>query len=312
MTGPTPMIARETELDRALYSLRFSGGVMITGAAGLGKTMLAATAAERLANPPVAWVVATAASRTTPLGALSGLLPPDLATIHPALVAQHVSTRLRELSRTDQRSNVPPVIVVDDTQLLDAQSSAVLLSLVTAKSLRLLATLRVGDTPSDAVTALWKEGLVDRLDLEPLDRAASKRLLESQLSGPVSTGTLETLWQSSHGNPFYLSELARFGADHGQLELKAGSGGGSAGRRCRHGSVSCCNAGSTPCRMTPGRPSTSSHSGSRCRTRPSPRWSARTPSWRWTAARSSPATSRTACFGCASPTRCCTPWPSGS
>ena len=216
------MIARQAELDRALHSLRFSGGVMITGAAGLGKTMLAATVAERLANPPVAWVVATAASRTTPLGALGGLLPADLATIHPALVAQHVSTRLRELSRSDQRSNVPPVLVVDDTQLLDAQSSAVLLSLVTAKSLRLLATMRVGGTPSDAVTALWKEGLVDRLDLEPLDRAASKRLLESQLNGPVSTGTLETLWQSSNGNPFYLSELARFGADHGQLELKSG------------------------------------------------------------------------------------------
>ena len=61
--------------------------------------------------------------------------------------------------------------------------------------------MRVGGTPSDAVTALWKEGLVDRLDLEPLDRAASKRLLESQLNGPVSTGTLETLWQSSNGNP---------------------------------------------------------------------------------------------------------------
>ncbi len=216
------MIARQAELDRALHSLRFSGGVMITGAAGLGKTMLAATVAERLSNPPVAWVVATAASRTTPLGALGGLLPPDLATIHPALVAQHVSTRLRELSRADQRSNVPPVLVVDDTQLLDAQSSAVLLSLVTAKSLRLLATMRVGGTPSDAVTALWKEGLVDRLDLEPLDRAASKRLLEAQLNGPVATGTLETLWQSSNGNPFYLSELARFGADHGQLELKSG------------------------------------------------------------------------------------------
>ena len=33
---------------------------------------------------------------------------------------------------------------------------------------------------------------------------------------------LEMLWQSSNGNPFYLTELARFGADHGQLELKAG------------------------------------------------------------------------------------------
>ena len=30
------------------------------------------------------------------------------------------------------------------------------------------------------------------------------------------------LWQSSNGNPFYLTELARFGAEHGLLEAKAG------------------------------------------------------------------------------------------
>ena len=29
------------------------------------------------------------------------------------------------------------------------------------------------------------------------------------------------LWENSHGNPFYLSELARFGAEHGQLERQS-------------------------------------------------------------------------------------------
>ena len=114
------------------------------------------------------------------------------------------------------------MLVVDDAQLLDAQSAAVLLSLVTAKSVRLLATMRAGSNPSDAVTALWKEQLVERLDLEPLDRAASRQLLEALVDGPVASGTSEMLWQSSHGNPFYLSELARFGAEHGLLECKSG------------------------------------------------------------------------------------------
>ena len=82
--------------------------------------------------------------------------------------------------------------------------------------------MRAGSNPSDAVTALWKEHLVDRLDLEPLDRTASRELLESLLGGPVASGTAEMLWQSSNGNPFYLSELARFGAEHGLLEAKAG------------------------------------------------------------------------------------------
>lgn len=223
-TTTTSLVAREHELDRALHSLRFSGGVLITGEAGAGKTFLAARVADRLPHPPVAWLMATRASRSTPLGALGGLLPPDLATIHPALVAQHVSTRLRELSRTapPPRRTAPPVLVVDDAQLLDPQSAAVLLSLVSAKSVRLLGTMRAGETPSDAVTALWKELLVDRLDLDPLDRAASRTLLEAQLGGPVASGTGEMLWRSSHGNPFYLTELARFGAEQGLLETKAG------------------------------------------------------------------------------------------
>ncbi len=223
MVGSTgSLVARERELDRALRSLQFSSGVLIAGEAGVGKTVLASEVAQRLPAPPVAWLVATAASKLTPLGALTALLPPDLATIHPALVAQHVSTRLRELSRSERRSNVAPVLVVDDAQLLDHQSAAVLLSLVSAKSLRLLATMRVGESPSDAVTALWKEQLVERLDLEPLDRHDTKRLLEDALKGPVASGTVEMLWTSSHGNPLYLSELARFGADHGLLEVKAG------------------------------------------------------------------------------------------
>jgi len=57
------------------------------------------------------------------------------------------------------------MLVVDDGQLLDPQSAAVLLSLVSAKSVRLLGTMRTGETPSDAVTAQWKEQVVDRLDL---------------------------------------------------------------------------------------------------------------------------------------------------
>ena len=240
MSRATSLVAREHELDRALHSLRFSGGVLITGEAGAGKTFLAARVADQLPQPPVAWLMATTASRATPLGALTGLLPPDLATIHPALVAQHVSTRLRELSRADARPvpgpnapakpaaaaparrTAPPVLVVDDAQLLDPQSAAVLLSLVSAKSVRLLGTMRAGESPSDAVTALWKEHMVERLDLDPLDRTASRTLLESLLGGPVASGTAEMLWQSSNGNPFYLTELARFGAEHGLLEAKAG------------------------------------------------------------------------------------------
>jgi DNA-binding CsgD family transcriptional regulator len=114
------------------------------------------------------------------------------------------------------------VLVLDDAQLLDAQSAAVLLSLIGAKSLRLLGTMRSGSTPSDAVTALWKEQFVERLDLSPLDLPATRELLQSLLGGTVASSTVEMLWSSSRGNPFYLTELARFGAANGQLETRSG------------------------------------------------------------------------------------------
>ncbi|MFP5282390.1 MAG: AAA family ATPase, partial [Actinomycetes bacterium] len=66
----TALVAREDELQRALRALQFSGGVMVFGEAGVGKTALAASVAARLTTPPVASIVATAASRSTPLGAL--------------------------------------------------------------------------------------------------------------------------------------------------------------------------------------------------------------------------------------------------
>ena len=87
MSRATALVARENEVDRALHSLRFSGGVLIAGESGVGKTLLAASVAEQLPAPPVAWIMATTASRPTPFGALTRLLPPEMATIHPALVA---------------------------------------------------------------------------------------------------------------------------------------------------------------------------------------------------------------------------------
>ena len=85
----TSLVAREHDLDRALHSLRFSGGVLITGEAGAGKTFLAARVVDQLPQPPVAWLMATAASRATPLG--PGDDPPGPgrpARQHPAAGAE--------------------------------------------------------------------------------------------------------------------------------------------------------------------------------------------------------------------------------
>ena len=216
---PVPLVARRTEVQRALRALQLGSGVLLVGEAGIGKTMIAAAVTGQLPTAPVARVFATAASRTIPFGALSGLLPADLTDIHPALVVQQVAAQLHLRSGG---ASVPPVLLVDDAQLLDPHSAAALLTLVTSKTLRLLATVRSGSDPSDAITALWKEHLVDRIDLAPLDRADTRELLESVVGGSVASGTVEMLWSRSGGNPLYVTELARYGLEREALVERAG------------------------------------------------------------------------------------------
>lgn len=215
---PVPFVARREEVLRALRGLQLGSGVLLVGEAGIGKSMIAAAVISRLPTPPVARVFATAASRTIPFGALSSLLPAGLTDIHPALVVQQVAAQLRRSGG----GPVPPVLLVDDAQLLDPHSASALLTLVTSKALRLLVTVRSGGDPSDAITALWKEQLVDRIDLAPFDREATRELLESIVGGPVASETIEMLWARSGGNPLYVTELARYGLERDALVERAG------------------------------------------------------------------------------------------
>jgi len=213
------LVAREAELAAARHEVRAGRGAVLVGEAGVGKTALAAAVADEVAaaGGRVVWVVATVAGRLTPFGALAPLLPPEMATVHPALVPTLVAGRLRELA-----GPAPVLLVVDDAQLLDDHSAAVVLALVTGEVCRTLATVRADARVSDAVTALWKDRLLERLDLAPLDRAAAHALLVDQLGGEVASGTVELLWTHSRGNPLYLTELVRFGTDDGRLRQDAG------------------------------------------------------------------------------------------
>jgi DNA-binding CsgD family transcriptional regulator len=57
------------------------------------------------------------------------------------------------------------------------------------------------------VTALWKDGLAERIDLRPWDEAQTETILAAYLGGPVASGTVRRLWELSQGNALYLREL---------------------------------------------------------------------------------------------------------
>jgi DNA-binding CsgD family transcriptional regulator len=219
---PWPLTGRAEELAEVLQSLRSDAvaGVVIAGAAGVGKTRLAREAVEALRADgfDVEWVAATYAAAVVPLSVFAHLVPaPSDHHTEPIDVFRSVVPALR--SRAEGRKLV---LVVDDSQLLDDASAALLLQLAGADVVRLLLTLRSGSRVPDALVALWKDRFVNRIELQPLGRNDTADLLADVLGGGVDGSTAERAWRVTGGNVLYVRELVddllRTGAlhdDHG-------------------------------------------------------------------------------------------------
>ena len=101
------------------------------------------------------------------------------------------------------------MIGVDDAHLLDGFSAHVVHHLAQTRQARLVVTLRTGTGPPDAVTALWKDGLLARLDLDPLTEDATRLMVEGVLGGPIDARSAKRFFKLTGGNPLYLQQLIR-------------------------------------------------------------------------------------------------------
>ncbi len=153
----------------ALRAQQSPGGVVLAGAAGVGKTRLAREAVQRAApqGAAVRWAYATVSARSTPLGAFEGLLG-DLGS-DPAQRVRRAVTAL------GASSGAPPLAVVDDAhESSDELSAIVVHSLVVRRAATVLVTHRSGEPAPDAVTALWKDEHLPRLELQALSVAETR------------------------------------------------------------------------------------------------------------------------------------------
>ena len=78
------------------------------------------------------------------------------------------------------------VLLVDDLDLLDDTSVAVLVPLIMSRTVFLVGTVRTGRTPSPRLTVLHRDGHLVRMEIEPLDPDDLGTLLHRALDGPVS------------------------------------------------------------------------------------------------------------------------------
>jgi DNA-binding CsgD family transcriptional regulator len=215
------LVARRQELSVVVGALRDPGcrGAVIHGAPGVGKTRLARAALEEAAAGGAAahWVRATASAASIPLAAVVDLLPDHADAADPLRLFQASAAVLRE-----RAAGRPLVVCVDDAHLLDPSSAALLLHLSASGSASILATVRRGARPPDAVTALWKDEGARRVELGNLAEPDAAELVQRLLGGPVERVAMRWTYGLTAGNPLYLRELVAEAVESGALAQRSG------------------------------------------------------------------------------------------
>ncbi|MCU1390835.1 MAG: transcriptional regulator, LuxR family [Ilumatobacteraceae bacterium] len=217
-----PLIGRERELGviAEVLGRPDASGVVLAGAAGVGKTRLA-TEAMRLGDRSgfaTARVVASRAASAIPFGALAPLLPSGVTAMAQGLNALRQAT----MALAERAAGDPLMLLVDDAHALDDASAVLLQQLAATKAAFLVVTVRTGEQPPEGVTALWKDHDVERLTIEPLSRETSEKFVMGMLGGEVDFVTLSMLWSKTQGNALFLRELVLGAVEDGSLTYLGG------------------------------------------------------------------------------------------
>ncbi|WP_096283946.1 helix-turn-helix transcriptional regulator [Mycobacterium ahvazicum] len=215
-----PIVGRSREIDefsQLFATTRGLRGVALAGKAGVGKSRLAREAVRAAAD--AGWTVrstaATVTHRPIPLAAFA--LWTDDAQGAPHALARRVVDALTAGTQPDRL-----LVFVDDAHLLDDLSALVLHQLVQLQAATVLVTIRTGEPAPAAVTALWKDGLVARREIDPLTRDQTDELLWAVSGYAPDRQCGDELWRLTRGNVLFLRQLVEQEFYAGRLVTDAG------------------------------------------------------------------------------------------
>ena len=209
--------SEEMRLIEAAISDPETSGVIVCGAAGVGKSRIAREALLLAAAKGCEerWVVGTSSARALPLGALASWAGPEGRESF-----QLVRGVIESLTSASPGNRV--VVGVDDVHLLDDLSTFVVHQIVQRAAAKVVLTIRDGVSIPDGTQELWKVGQFDRLDLQPLSRDETTVLVSAVLGGSLEADAARRLWELTRGNVLYVRNIVEQQVAEGRLTEQHG------------------------------------------------------------------------------------------
>jgi len=212
-----PLVGRQEELALVERAMAHGGrgGIVLAGAAGVGKSRLAGECVEAAEKKGFTTfsAIGTHAAASIPFGALAHLLPEAV----PSGPGRANVLRAAAEAMLQQSGDARILIQVDDAHLLDDHSAALLHHLTLTERAFPILVVRTGEPVPDPIVGLWKDEVCDRVELQPLSQPEADELLEAALGSEIEATTSNRLWELTRGNPLFLRELVLAALDDGTI-----------------------------------------------------------------------------------------------
>ena len=214
-----PLIGRSEEMrtiEAAILASEVSG-IVVRGAAGVGKSRIAreALSAVALRGCEGRWVVGTSSARDIPLGAFTAWARSGVTD-----TVQLLRGVIESLTASSDATVV--VVGVDDVHRLDDLSTFVVHQIVQRGAAKVILTVRDGEPIPAAVQEIWNVGQFDRLDMQPLSVEETTTLLSATLAGSVDPDAAQRLWKLTRGNVLYLRNIVEQEVADGRIVQQHG------------------------------------------------------------------------------------------
>lgn len=211
-----PLLTRARERDELVAAVGTAPvrARIVTGAPGVGKTVLAGSAAAHTGRDVVR-VIALPELAAIPLAAFA----PALAQLGvPSDPVRAVPELLARVGRSAGRH----LLLVDDAPWLDDVSAAAVHQLVRGFGVPAIITARLGEALPAPLARLVDEGAAEVRMLDGLGEGEVALLLEARFGAPVRHEHVARLAGRTGGNPLFLRMLVETAVRRGDVEIEDG------------------------------------------------------------------------------------------